>query len=333
MNNNSPFRHNFIFVHGSADYYRIACSDLESRDDVRLIFEYGMDFLSLFQRKKLRIQKSSTLDKFIDAPFSPRFQETFRNIKFKDNSKSLCFVINVGIITARFGIHFLEYLHKEYPKAKFVGFYVDLIRTKRKVSYPQFVAKYFNLLISYDKTDCEKYKLTYYPTFFSRYNVSRDMNIPESDLYFCGAAKNRFLRILSIYKECKSAGLKCDFYIAGLKKSKQVNESGLHYIERMSYKENLKHAVKAKCLLEIIQQGACSSTFRQWEAIRYNKAILTNNSEIIESVFYDPRYVCLLSNDDRVNTDFIKNYIPYENPLKEQISPLKFLEFIETKIE
>lgn len=329
MKDNEPFSHNFVLIHGAADYYRIACSDLEARDDVRLIYEYGIDFLPFFQKKKLLVQKSFTLDKFIDAPFSARYQKTFKNFEFKDKSKPLCFVINVGIITARFGIHFLEFLHKEYPKAKFVGFYSDLVRTKRTVAYPESITKYFDFLISYDKKDCEKYGLIYYPTFFSKYDVSDDPNVPESDLYFCGAAKNRFSKILSIYKQCAAAGLICDFYIAGLQKFDQVKKSGLHYIKRMPYKDNLEHVVKAKCLLEIIQEGACGSTFRQWEAINYNKAILTNNSGILQSIFYDPRYVCLLNSDDKINMDFIKKYVSYENSLKRELSPLNFLWFID----
>jgi len=130
-----------------------------------------------------------------------------------------------------------------------------------------------------------------------------------------------------------AAGLKCDFYIARLEKSKRVKEVGLHYIKKMSYKENLEHAVKAKCLLEIIQQGAYGSTFRQWEAISYNKAILTNNLGIMETEFYDSRYICLLKEGDNVNSDFIKKYIPYENFLKNKLSPLNFLRFIDEKMK
>lgn len=167
----------------------------------------------------------------------------------------------------------------------------------------------------------------YHPTVYSNYKVDNDENIPESDVYFIGSAKDRLEFIFDVFHRLKKEGIACDFYLSDVPSSKKIREDGLNYLNKMSYIENLKHVVRTKCILEILQGNARGSTLRTWEAIMYDKKLLTNNLSITNDFYYDGNYVSLLNGND-IDADFIKQDNSYTNPYKDQISPNKLLDFI-----
>jgi len=122
-----------------------------------------------------------------------------------------------------------------------------------------------------------------------------DENIPQSDVYFVGSAKDRLELIFDVFHQLKQEGITCDFYLSGVPSSKKIKDAGIHYIHKMSYIENLKHVVRTKCILEIVQGNAKSSTLRTWEAIMYDKKLLTNNLTIANDYYYDENYISLLT--------------------------------------
>lgn len=330
----SPLKYNFVVIQSGADYNRVATSDLEKRSDVKVFYELCQDNPSRFDKLLYSFFKSSKVDKYFKMPFLKRWQKKFENIEFENASKPLCFVVDVELIHARFGYDFLIFLRKRYPLAKTVGFYNDLVSTKQVGGRPEKIRSYFDLITTYDKGDAEKYGLEYYPTFFSDYCVQSNPNIESSDVYFVGAAKNRLKKILSAYMACSKAGLKCDFYLKGVKKDDRLLMPGIHYLDKnMSYVENLEHVVKSKCILEIMQEGAVGATFRLWEAINYGKLLITNNRSIKNSVFYDANYITVIENFDKIDFSFVKNCEYSENPMRNQIRPKKYLQFIQDKLD
>ena len=225
---------------------------------------------------------------------------------------------------------FVHYLKNKYIDAKYVCFYQDLVKSHPGAD-PDILSEFFDLILSYDKGDVEKYGLIYHPTVFSRYAVEQDLSIPESDIYFVGLAKDRFNSIFEIYYKLREAGFICDFYLSGVPPLNQIKEEGIHYIDKMGYMDNLKHVVRTKCLLEIIQNGAKGSTVRTWEAIMYDKKLLTNNVSIVDDFYYNAEYISLINNNN-INVEFLDKINTYENPYKEKISPNELLKFIASKL-
>jgi len=234
-------------------------------------------------------------------------------------------------------IEFIDYLKKHFPEAKFVCYYTDIISSFSPHAFVRdvtFMRKYFDLLISYDKDDATNYGLSFFPTSFSDYKVDEDLTIPHKDILFLGAAKDRWNKILNTYKYATSCGLECDFYIYKLPKEKEEDQPGIHYIESpMPYKEYLKHVVRSRCVLEIEQGSATGSTLRNWEAINFDKYLLTDNSSIKASLFYDEGYVRLINPDGTFDSKRISQEYSNSNPLKEVIRPVRLLEFIVGKLE
>ena len=101
-----------------------------------------------------------------------------------------------------------------------------------------------------------------------------------SDHFDLMQVKDRFPLILRCYDVLTSKKLKCDFYLSGVRDEDRVGREGIHYLdEPMSYEDNLKHTVKAKCILELMQTNAVVYTLRALDSLVDKELVLTEVSE------------------------------------------------------
>ena len=77
------------------------------------------------------------------------------------------------------------------------------------------------------------------------------------------------------------------------------------------YEDYLKLLVKTKTILDIVDGNQSGLTLRCMEALFFNKKLITNNLDIENYDFYNPKNVFILGKDDMNN---IKQFIdsPYE---------------------
>lgn len=281
-----------------------------------------------------RLHFSSKINRYIKLPFKNRWSGSFFHNNFKDD-KPICFFF-FSVLVCYEDIHLVEYLRKKYPNCKCVWFLQDLFdlqrtATDRKPFNVEEKKKLFDLIVSFDHKDCEKYGFIYHPLVFSSYKgVIEDM--PETDIYFLGQAKNRLSQILSVYEKLREVNLKCDFYITGVEEKDQAYSNEIVYNQRLNYSQNLQHVLHTKCLLEVMQKNGYGYTQRVVETLGLNKKLLTNNPSIKSAPFYDPKYISTFNSSDDINLDFlerIKDKEIFDYHYKEKISPKSFLEFIE----
>lgn len=328
--------YNFIVFFSNTDYNKVVYSDFERMDNVILYRDFRPSNPVLKALHKIHF--SEKINKRMVLPFKSVWYKSLFGLNKIDKSTPLCFLFMYTWVNDQRIIEFIEYLHKHFPKAKYVCYYTDIISSLNPQAIVRdtvLMRQYFDLLISYDEDDSKKYNLAYFPTSFSDYPLVADESIPSSDILFLGAAKDRWNKILSVYHFASSAGMKCEFFIYKLPKEKEVALPGIYYLdEPMPYKEYLKHVVKSKCVLEIEQGSATGSTLRNWEAIHFDKYLLTDNAAIKWSVFYDENYVTTINPDGTFDAKSITlNRVGYINPLKDKIRPIRLLEFIVNQLE
>ena len=321
-------KYNYVIFQTPSEYYRISYSDLKYRKDVI----YKDQFLtsdSKIVNGLNRFHHSEKVNKILRLPAKNIWYSKYYTKSFSNNLP-LCFIFNARWMQYPYLQKYVVFLKDQYNDAKFVCFYQDLVET-HKGAEPDVIFNLFDLILSYDKGDAEKFGLMYHPTVYSNYKVDNYKDVPESDVYFIGLAKDRLDLILDVFHQLKNKGISCLFYLSGVPSIKQVEEDGLNYIDKMSYIENLKHVVRTKCILEIVQGKAKGSTIRTWEAIMYDKKLLTNNLSIVNDYYYDSNYIRLL-NEKFVDVAFFKQNNSYLNPYKNQISPNKLLDFISQQL-
>lgn len=320
--------YNFILFFSENDYNKIIYSDFENLSCVRI--QHGFKTKNRYLNILHYIHNSEKINRRINLPFKQIWFKNYFNQEKLDNSKPFCFIFLFIWVNRKFIKEYIGYLKKKFPNAKFVCYYTDIISTLD--NKPDETSSFFDLSISYDKNDARLYKMEYFPTSFSDIHLNKLDGVPFCDVLFLGRAKSRFKKIESAYKQLTSSGLKCLFFVTGVTIEEQIDHIGIIYLQSpMHYMEYLKHVVNCRFILEIEQPGAIGETLRTWEAIHFDKALLTDNIAIKDSIFFDSRYISIIQ-DGGINYDFIKNYEPIINPYKDKLRPIRLLEFIQDKL-
>ena len=322
--------YNFVIFSNTSDYYDAAYHDItnvSNVDYIRNIFETNNKFLTIFFKINFYFHGKM----FPKNPLKSICNRFLFKSKF-NNDHPICFVFTERVLFL-YNYGFIDFLRSSYPNAKIVCFLQDLVATVDNI-HPDSIFKEFDLSITYDKRDAEKYNILYHPTPYSFYPFKEKKKLQPSDVFFVGRAKNRLNDIIKCYEKLTHMGLSCDFHIMDVDPKNQKYSEVIHYNNRLTYKENLQHVKNTKCILEIMQKGATGYSLRTWEAIFYDKLLLTNNKTINQAPFYNNKYIAIYESskdfDDRfhVNSKMKINY-----NYKEKLNPKCFLDFIESNLK
>lgn len=189
--------------------------------------------------------------------------------------------------------------------------------------------KYFDLIVTVEPKDARLFDLCYNPNPFD--NMYRNKSFPiKWDICFCGANKGRFSLLKDICKRLERNNLNYDFRIVG--EGRESKKKGMYYVEWQPYPEIVKQDLQSNCVLEIVQQGQGGFTLRTQEAICCNKKLLTNNKEILNSPYYDKRFIRVFESVDDIDVDFIKEREEVQYNYDNGFSSVVFIEFILDKL-
>lgn len=330
-------KYRFVFV-GDGDSISLqSFSDIINMKDVVYIKDI-YSYLNPISRLLFMIHVTPRINRIISLPFKKFWFKWLMKKYNIEDAGNLCFVFsNFWVKSIELGA--VDYVKNKYPNAKRVWYLRDLVRTlftmsgKKTIDVEKLKTD-FDLILSFDHDDCQRYNFVYYPLVFSKSPITAD-DYPESDIYFLGLAKDRLDKIINVFKKCHEIGLKCDFHIVGVPNEKQVFKDLISYNKTLSYEENLKHIVRTKCLLEIMQGGGVGYTQRVCEAVCYNKFLLTNNNKVKEAPFYRQDMMSVFKNEEDVDIEFLKkmkfNNTP-QNTNENIFSPVKLLEYLNTNI-
>lgn len=318
----------------SWELYKIAYNDIISKN---VIYIDGFFPKNIFLKILYKVHLTPKLNRFVKLPFKIYWNNLFfRGIKKDERFVVLVFQYWLSVDGT---IKTLDYLRR-YKNCKIIGFFQDItssfkdLYTGQPININYYKDK-FDLIISYDKKEAQKYGFLYHPTVFSHKDISRN-NKPFCDVFFIGKYKGRLSLLIDIYRKLTASGLNCHFIVLNVPKEKQLIPDCIHYTSQsIAYEEVLEYVSNAKCLLEILQPGAVGYTYRTWEAISYNKRLLTNNLSLKNSHFYDEKYISIFSEANDIDLGFFKslNIPPFNiNPYTNEISPINLIRFIEKKM-
>jgi hypothetical protein len=323
-------KYNFVlFLEGFFEFNRVIYAEIAKKPNVRTVMDFYPKNKAL--RMLYQLQHSKTTNKFFSLPLKSLWFNSYFKNDFEDQDKPIVFIFDARLLEYDYIRDYVVWLRKKYPSCKLVVNYWDIVATWRDSAKPDAIRGMVDMLVSYDKDDAEKYNMYYHPTVYAEAKISRPNNTPETDVFFVGGAKNRMKTILETYDKLEKAGLNCYFYVMDAKPPYNQERRGIHYVTTdtwLSYEECVQYVQHTKCVLEIMQHGAKGETLRVWEAITYGKMLLTNNSFMTKSRFYNPDYICLISENGDFDAQRIKDYVCKPNPFKEKILPEIFLQYI-----
>ena len=315
--------YNFIIA-GGEGFYSVAYSDLKRCDNVRYFENYIDGILSPLMRILVKLCFNLKINRYINTPFKHIAYKKIYPAQFSTD-RPLCFIF-FGTQFAVINTDYLEYLRVQYPSVKLVLYMQDIVSSLPYYDILNY-KKRFDLILSYDCNDCKKYGLEYYPTPFSYIAPDKFVKREPIDVYFCGSAKTRYPEILRVYQACKEQGLKCKFFITGVPEADRIKSEEIIYDRRISYIDNLSYIYASKCIVEIMQANAVGFTPRLWEALFYNKHLLTNNTNIITSNYYNADQIHLIDKD-KIIMNYVDNIVKTDQNFLLKKTPLNLIKYI-----
>lgn len=283
-----------ILVDTGSESNHLMMSDVEQLKYVKQITKL-YNFKSKFLDLLFRIHFGFKLNKKIDIPF----KSIWDNMCVLDNminEEDEYYVILVNDVIRRLSPKKIRCLLKKSN----VKLFILLLDSYDKIQ-PYFrrciekIPK--EMIYSFQKSDCQKYGFDYTDTIYSKIELN-DLEGEEAediDVYFVGADKGRIDELYDIYIMLTKKNMKCKFVVVVSKQKLKKYEkkySGIEFLSnRISYKNILKQISKAKCILEVCQEGQDGLTMRFYEALFYNKFLITNNKTVINHERYDERFM------------------------------------------
>lgn len=216
-------------------------------------------------------------------------------------------------------------LKRKYPNIKFVVQWLNVVTTVPSVYYHGMKVINPVMILTDDPGDAERYGWIFWMDCFSLEEIEPKYDV--GDVFFAGLAKGREDKIFQAYDTFIQNGVSCSFTVVGSKKLKEGISTS-----RMPYSEVLSYDKYCKCILEIMQDGQVGYTCRAQEAICLNKKLLTNNQWIVNSKYYDPRYIKVFDTIGEEEISFVKKELDVDYRYDNGFSAMKLIDYFEENI-
>lgn len=267
-----------------------------------------------------KMHTSIKINQIVDLPWKGIWD---RYAIFPSSTSGTKWVVITNWSIRRFSLSCLKSL-SENPQYRLVLIYLD---TYLKV--PDFYKKYinqiqFDLIYTFDNHDAEEYGWIFTNSLYSKSEMQNQQNI-EYDLYFIGEDKGRVDQLVAVYDYLSKNDLKCCFKIITTDINR-TSRDGLYFLKkRIEYRKILEDISKSRAILEIVQDGQSGMTMRPYEAMFYDKKLLTNNSVLRSMDFFNDKFMMVFSEMEDSVIQFLKNKEPVQYHYKNEYSPVKWL--------
>lgn len=321
----------YIVIDSGSDASRLMFHDVKNMNnavETSDIYELSNSIL----RIACKIHNSGMINRKIALPLRGVWDRYCIIEQAKKDTENKYIVVMTNVSVKKFRIDYLKDL-KKYPNIYLVLVAVDSFVDKFLSPVKIMEQVKFDLVYSFDLEDCNKYGLVYSQSQYSKLDdvkASKD----KLDLFFVGRAKQRLGLIQQIAEAASAKGLTCGFYILGAHPKQRKKIDGVVYIDSvMPYKDVLPMILNSKCLLDIVQDGQAGYTMRIYEALFYNKLLITNNKSVGQFDYFDNRYMKLFDRCEDIDFSFILDSANIDYQYKGEYSPVVLLEDARTRLE
>lgn len=145
----------------------------------------------------------------------------------------------------------------------------------------------------------------------------------ESDLYYLGSyIKKRAPRVEEIITTLQGCGLAVRYHIHRSRNRKSRFKRLETSPVNLTYHENLRFAFNSKMLLDVPTVQHNGLSFRVFEAIGFNKKLITTNRDVKHYDFYHPSNILVWEgqSQEKLHTFFDAPYVELDDYIKEKYS-------------
>jgi hypothetical protein len=187
----------------------------------------------------------------------------------------------------------------------------------------------FDLVASFDAGDAERLGIPHFNDPYAARQVSHRGRF-ATDVFFVGHDKGRLDKLCAIADRFRADGISYRILLAAAGDEAKAKEHGLTVLDsRLSYAEMLEQALDAKCLLEVLVDGQHSSSLRYYEAVVYNKLLLSDNPGIKSLPVFHEEYMKCFDQADDIDTGWLRNTESVDYHYQGEFSVRRLIEMIE----
>ncbi|HFI0306649.1 TPA: hypothetical protein ACGOVM_001736 [Streptococcus suis] len=274
-----------------------------------------------------QLHNSAFIARRINLPLKRIWNKTYslEKIDVKQAKKSIFIFVNTSV--QKYELSYLKDFQRKYS-ATFYLFMLDSVETERgKEVAPYIRENIFKKIFTFDKKDSKKYGFQYWIQPLSKILGEEEEIL--FDLYYLGRSKGRQLELNTVAESVK--GLRTKLLVFS-------SESGWHpeiktISKSISYLENVTFLKQSNVILEVVQKNQSGNTLRYQEAVIYNKKLLTNNADIVNLDFYNPKYMKVFSDVNNIDVDWIRQQEEVNYHYSNEFSSIRFIDYIESDNE
>lgn len=279
-----------------------------------------------FWQKMHQVHFSNNINRFLNLPFKSIWTSHLSLKESELNQNGENYIIFQTSI--KFPPNYIAYLKQEY-KCKIILYMPDTIENMGIAKTKQQFRNYINMFhidecYSFEYSDCMKYDIS----FFDLYSKINNENSFESkvNLYYIGNCRStaRLNALHSIYNLVKDKVV-TKFVFNNVPKGRIMEGTKIIYNQACFYDEVVKSVKESTCILELLNKNQNGNTLRFKEAICYNKKLITNNSEVLKSKYYNEDCIQYFEKIEDINIEWISNNVEVNYNYGGEFSPRKFL--------
>ena len=185
----------------------------------------------------------------------------------------------------------------------------------------------FRRILTFDPEDARNHDWTYCNTLYSKCAVAPRQ--VKYDLFYVGTVKNRIQACRQILELTKSNGVNaCIKLLCFDRESARQLPTEAVMESYVPYPQLLEMMQDACCIFDMTQNGQTGVTLRYYEAVVYNKKLLTNNMHIKELPYYDSRYMRIYERFEDIDWDWVKDTTMPDYGYDGRFSPVNILQLL-----
>lgn len=328
----------FVLLDGSSYHamYKIMFADICDFSNVKVFVDKKKNNLIKQFLLKDKIQKI-TRGKMDFLVYDHSGLEENLSKAFQLNKKVCVIFTNAALYYKNYLAGTILKYKRKWKQLKTCLLYLDIIDTGVSKSANYLREKgIFDYIYTIDSNDAERINAKLIWTPYSQLDEFSCIE-KEYDLYFCGASKNRGELLNKIIESSIKNQIDCHMDLVVYEECQIKNNIDTIKLlspgQYRSYQEVLEDTLKARCIVDIVQKNQRALTLRPFEAVCYNRKLLTNNKTILSFPYYNPDNIQYFENVDDIDWDWIKKDTLVDYQYKKDFSPINFVKDIVSMME
>lgn len=261
--------------------------------------------------------------------------------QLQDEYETINIVMFNASIKRYYSAELLEDIKNKYKNVKLTLFFMDpstIWASQNAMDIINNNPNIFDYIFTVDEDDAKQKQWIYWPTPYSKIEFTDCAS--KQDFYFCGATKDRHLLLIDLIDALNINNVKTKLDIFYIKKNEKNLDKLLEIINIKSiddmkkYEDTLREVESSNCILELVTPDQSATyTLRDYEAVVYNKKLLTNNKSIFNFPYYNESTMKYFETIEDIDFEWIKKKTIVDYDYKGEYSPQKLIEEISRKNE